>query len=172
MDRQYILPRTPRLLSLWDLSLDLFKHKILLSETLQEKLFSRILSSIDAQRDSNAVDPSHYKSLHLSLLAMIQTLNFYQPLKEKILQSTSSYYEKESKELIVNLKVDAYLKRVWERIQQEQSMSLWIFLRGDSQEDATKNGQVENDKMVYHELVGKHIEELSKGELIKNSSLI
>lgn len=164
LDRQYILPRAPRLLSLWDLSLDLFKHKILLSDSLQAKLFDRVLSSVNAQRNANSIDSTHYKSLHLSLLSMIQTLNFYQPLKERILKSTKDFYEIESKKSIEDLEVDGYLTKAWERIQQEQAMSKWIFLSGSSQDAIKKNGEEENDKIVYTELIGKHTEVLGKGE--------
>lgn len=154
LDRQYVLPRTPRLLSLWDLSLDLFKHKILLSKVFQEKLFLKVLSSIDSLRTSDAGDAAHYKTVHLSLLSMIHTLHFYQPFKEKILEATRAFYETESKKLISSVRIDLYLKKICGSLEQEDSMS-WIFWEGDGRKDA--------EKIVLQELVGKHVEELAKG---------
>lgn len=80
------------------------------------------------------------------------------------MKSTKDFYEIESKKSIEDLEVDGYLTKAWERIQQEQAMSKWIFLSGSSQDAIKKNGEEENDKIVYTELIGKHTEVLGKGE--------
>jgi cullin 4 len=70
LDRGYVL-NNPLILSIWDLSLDLFKNHIISNRTVQQRCVNGILLLIERERHSELIDRSLVKNL-LTMLYKLQ----------------------------------------------------------------------------------------------------
>ena len=70
LDRGYVL-NTPLILSIWDLSLDLFKAHIISNKTVQTRCVNGLLMMIERERNGELVDRSLIKNL-LNMLYKLQ----------------------------------------------------------------------------------------------------
>ena len=73
LDRGYVL-NDPLILSIWDLSLDLFKTHIVSNKTVQSRCVNGLLMQIDKERNGELIDRSLVKNL-LNMLYKLQ-VNF------------------------------------------------------------------------------------------------
>jgi cullin-4 len=72
LDRGYVL-NNPLILSIWDLSLDLFKNHIITNKTVQTRCISGILLQIERERNGELIDRSLIKNL-LTMLYKLQVM--------------------------------------------------------------------------------------------------
>ncbi len=72
LDRGYVL-NNPLILSIWDLSLDLFKNHIISNKTVQNRCVSGILLLIERERNGEIIDRSLVKNL-LTMLYKLQVI--------------------------------------------------------------------------------------------------
>jgi cullin-4 len=70
LDRGYVL-NNPSILSIWDLSLDLFKTHIVKNQTVQTRCVSGLLILIENERNGEIIDRSLVKNL-LTMLYKLQ----------------------------------------------------------------------------------------------------
>ena len=74
LDRGYVL-NNPLILSIWDLSLDLFKNHIISNKTVQVRCVSGLLMLIERERNGELIDRGLVKNL-LNMLYKLQVLEF------------------------------------------------------------------------------------------------
>jgi cullin-4 len=70
LDRGYVL-NNPLILSIWDLSLDLYKNNVISNKTIQTRCISGLLMLIDRERSGELIDRGLIKNL-LSMLYKLQ----------------------------------------------------------------------------------------------------
>jgi cullin-4 len=74
LDRGYVL-NNPLILSIWDLSLELFKNHIISNRTVQTRCIHGILMLIENERNGDLIDRSLVKNL-LTMLYKLQVIFF------------------------------------------------------------------------------------------------
>ena len=74
LDRGYVL-NNPLILSIWDLSLELFKNYIVTNKTVQIRCINGILALIERERNGELIDRSLVKNL-LNMLYKLQVIFF------------------------------------------------------------------------------------------------
>ena len=74
LDRGYVL-NNPLILSIWDLSLDLFKQHIITNPVIQSRCVNGLLMLIERERNGELVDRGLVKNL-LNMLYKLQVLPF------------------------------------------------------------------------------------------------
>lgn len=74
LDRGYVL-NNPLILSIWDLSLELFKTHIVMNKTVQTRCVSGLLALIDRERSGELIDRGLVKNL-LNMLYKLQVWSF------------------------------------------------------------------------------------------------
>ena len=137
LDRGYVL-NNPLILSIWDLSLDLFKNHIISNKTVQQRCVSGILLLIERERNGELIDRSLVKNLltmlyklqvnklanKSQLLKKIRCLDFYfynqfqlyQSIFEvEFIKASEKLYAIEGESLLQKLEIPVYLKHVEKR---------------------------------------------------------
>ena len=74
LDRGYVL-NNPLILSIWDLSLDLFKNHIISNKTVQVRCVNGVLMLIERERNGELIDRGLVKNL-LNMLYKLQVIFF------------------------------------------------------------------------------------------------
>lgn len=74
LDRGYVL-NNPLILSIWDLSLDLFKQHIITNPVIQSRCVNGLLMLIERERNGELVDRGLVKNL-LNMLYKLQVLGY------------------------------------------------------------------------------------------------
>ncbi|SAM86043.1 related to cullin 4A [Ustilago bromivora] len=138
-------------LSIWDLGLDIFGHRILKDETLAQMTLSRIAAAIDLVRKEEI----SYRELHKSIADMFRQLKFETVLDSAIVAATNAFYKAESKASIGNLSPMDYVEYADRRIQQEQQRSEWCLL--------TEQGRMDSVAAARRRLVTKHADKILAG---------
>lgn len=120
LDRGYVL-NNPLILSIWDLSLDLFKNHIISNKTVQNRCVSGILLLIERERNGEIID----RSLVKNLLTMLYKLQLYQSIFEvEFIKSSDKLYAIEGESLLQKLEIPDYLKHVEKRFNEENNRLL------------------------------------------------
>ncbi|KAK4875725.1 hypothetical protein RN001_012147 [Aquatica leii] len=115
LDRTYVLDNHC-LLSIWYMSLSLFKENIVLNGFLRPKLIDGLLYLIYQERQGVVVD----KNLLKSLISMLTTLQVYDMIFEvPFLHATEILYKTEGENLIQNYHIVKYLQHVDQRLKEE-----------------------------------------------------
>ncbi|KAJ1021616.1 hypothetical protein NDA16_003753 [Ustilago loliicola] len=138
-------------LSIWELGLDVFGHRILKDVTLAEMTLSRIVAAIDLERKEEI----SYRELHASIADMFRQLKFEKMLDDAITAATNAFYKSESKASIGDLSPMDYVEYADRRIQQEQQRSEWCLL--------TDQGRLDNVAAARKRLVTKHADKILAG---------
>lgn len=138
-------------LSIWDLGLDIFGHRILKDDTLAQMTLTRIVAAIDLERKEEI----SYRELHTSIADMFRQLKFEKMLDNAITAATNAFYKSESKASIGNLSPMDYVEYADRRIQQEQQRSEWCLL--------TDQGRLDNVAAARKRLVTKHADKILAG---------
>eukprot|EP01125_Pyxidicula_operculata_P003515 TRINITY_DN1448_c0_g1_i1.p1 TRINITY_DN1448_c0_g1~~TRINITY_DN1448_c0_g1_i1.p1 ORF type:complete len:802 (+),score=176.26 TRINITY_DN1448_c0_g1_i1:100-2505(+) len=120
LDRKFVLQRSD-LLSIWDMSLNLFAKNIISTTEIDDKLILGLLSSILADRRGETVD----KILLKSLLRMLSSLQMYQThFEKKFIEETQAFYAQESAKYLQEYQVSDFLKHFESRIEEESQRAL------------------------------------------------
>lgn len=120
LDRGYVL-NNPLILSIWDLSLELFKTHIVMNKTVQARCISGLLVLIEQERNGELIE----RSLVKNLLTMLYKLQLYQTIFEvEFIQSSESLYSVEGESLLQQLEIPEYLKHVEKRFNEENNRLL------------------------------------------------
>jgi cullin-4 len=146
---QVYLAKADHLLSIEQLSLDLFRHSIAADEELQVQAFKCISAVCGGIR---MMDNIHYKSLHKSLLAMFTTLGLYDQLEHAMLSATEAAFSAHAAESIRSLGVAAYVTEAQEQIQREQDNCQWLYMQASGKEKSVA--------LAYSQFYKVHIDAL------------
>lgn len=115
LDRTYVL-QTSSIMSIWDMSLDLFRNHIVCHHIVQSRTVDGLLQLIERERNGEAVD----RQLLKSLLRMLSDLQIYQEAFEKrFLEATDRLYATEGQRLMQERDVPEYLTHVDKRLKEE-----------------------------------------------------
>lgn len=115
LDRTYVL-QTSSIMSIWDMSLDLFRNNIVCHHIVQSRTVDGLLQLIERERNGEAVD----RQLLKSLLRMLSDLQIYQEAFEKrFLEATDRLYAAEGQRLMQERDVPEYLTHVDKRLKEE-----------------------------------------------------
>lgn len=120
LDRGYVL-NNPLILSIWDLSLEIFKNHIINNKTIQSRCVNGLLMLIERERNGEMVD----RSLIKNLLTMLYKLQLYQTIFEtEFIKSSEKLYSIEGETLIQQLEIPEYLIHVEKRFNEENNRLL------------------------------------------------
>lgn len=120
LDRTYVLQNST-ILSLWDMSLNLFRTYIMSNKTVQERTVDGLLQLIENERHGEAVD----RTLLKSLLRMLADLQMYEDAFEtKFLKATEVLYHEEGNRYMQETDVPKYLAHVDRRLKEESDRLL------------------------------------------------
>ncbi len=144
LDRGYVL-NNPLILSIWDLSLDLFKNHIMQNKTVQSRCVNGLLMQIDRERSGELID----RGLIKSLLNMLYKLQLYQAIFEvEFIQTSEKLYYVEGEALLQTLEVSEYLRHVEKRFS-EENQRLLLYLH-----PSTRNSLI---NVLEKNLIGEHV---------------
>ncbi|CAH3104933.1 unnamed protein product [Porites lobata] len=120
LDRTYVLQNSS-ILSLWDMSLNLFRKHIMSNPTVQSRTVDGLLQLIENERHGEAVD----RTLLKSLLRMLADLQMYEDAFEtKFLKATEALYHEEGNRYMQETDVPKYLAHVDRRLKEENDRLL------------------------------------------------
>lgn len=120
LDRGYVL-NNPLILSIWDLSLDLFKTHVITNRTVQRRCVTGLLMLIESERNGELID----RSLVKNLLSMLYKLQLYQQIFEnEFVKSSEKLYAIEGDLYLQSMEVPDYLKHVEKRFTEENNRLL------------------------------------------------
>lgn len=120
LDRTYVLQNSS-VLSLWDMSLNLFRRHIMSNQTVQSRTVEGLLQLIENERHGEAVD----RTLLKSLLRMLADLQMYEDAFEtKFLKATEALYHEEGNRYMQETDVPKYLAHVDRRLREENDKLL------------------------------------------------
>lgn len=120
LDRGYVL-NNPLILSIWDLSLDLFKTHIITNPVIQSRCVHGLLMLIERERNGELVD----RGLVKNLLNMLYKLQIYQSIFEvEFIKSSDKLYAVEGETLLQTLELPEYLRHVEKRFNEESNRLL------------------------------------------------
>jgi cullin-4 len=151
LNQAYLLEQ-PGLLSVWDLSLDLFLHSIVLDEALQSHAVACITTCVNSERKNRETS---YRTIHLSLISMLITLERYPVMEDALHQATKSFYTQESEAHFTKLDISQYLVYAESCLEKEQERGQWLF--------ADAKGRHENIVMVQEIMVKTRASSLVTG---------
>ncbi|KAF5292602.1 hypothetical protein FQA39_LY13935 [Lamprigera yunnana] len=115
LDRTYVL-KNQCLLSIWHMSLNLFKENIVMNGCIRPKLIEGLLYLLSQEREGIVVD----KNLFKSLTGMLTTLQVYNIIFEvPFLHATELLYKAKGENLIKENNIIKYLQYVDDRIIEE-----------------------------------------------------
>jgi cullin-4 len=144
LDRGYVL-NNPLILSIWDLSLDLYKTHITSNRTVQTRCINGLLMLIENERNGELID----RSLVKNLLSMLYKLQLYQSIFEnEFIKASEKLYSIEGESLLQAFEVPEYLKHVEKRFNEENNRLLHYL-------NASTRGPLINCLEKY--LIGEHI---------------
>jgi cullin-4 len=120
LDRGYVL-NNPLILSIWDLSLDLFKNHIISNKIVQVRCVNGLLMLIERERSGELID----RSLVKNLLNMLYKLQLYQSIFEcEFIKASEKLYAVEGVAELQLLEVPEYLRHVEKRYLEENNRLL------------------------------------------------
>lgn len=120
LDRGYVL-NNPLILSIWDLSLELFKNHVIMNKTVQKRLITGLLELIGHERNGELID----RGLVKNLLTMLYKLQLYQSIFEvDFIQSSEKLYSVEGESHLQHFEIPEYLKHVEKRFNEESNRLL------------------------------------------------
>lgn len=120
LDRGYVL-NNPLILSIWDMSLELFKTHVISNKMVQYRCIKGILQLIEKERNGELIDRSVIKNL----LTMLYKLQLYQTVFEaEFIKSSVTLYSVEGESNLQQLEVPDYLKHVEKRFTEENNRML------------------------------------------------
>ena len=117
LDRGYVL-NNPLIMSIWDMSLELYKSYVATDRVVQARCINGVLSLIERERSGEWVD----RGLVKSLLSMLHKMQLYQSTFElAFIRASEKLYACEGEQLLHVLDVPDYLKHVEKRFGEEAS---------------------------------------------------
>lgn len=120
LDRTYVLQNST-ILSLWDMSLELYRVHIISNKVVETRTVDGILLIIEKERNGEAVE----RHLLKSLLRMLSDLQIYEKsFSKKFLDATDVLYAAEGQRIMQDRDVPAYLHHVERRLREEEERLL------------------------------------------------
>lgn len=123
LNQAYLLEQ-PGLLSVWELSMDLFLHSIVLDEALRSHAVACITTCVNNERKEG---DTGYRTIHLSLISMLTTLDCYPVIEQSLHQATKAFYTQESEAHFTSLDISNYLIYADDCLAKEQELGQWLF---------------------------------------------
>ncbi|CAI4228659.1 unnamed protein product [Auanema sp. JU1783] len=115
LDRAYVLQQTS-VLSIWEMSLTLFRIEILQSSLIKQRIVTDVLKLITDERMGKQVD----RCLIKSILRMLCSLQIYQQVfEEPFFRATETLFRKEGENYSQSLEASDYIRYVDKRLQGE-----------------------------------------------------
>ncbi len=138
-------------LSIWDLGLDIFGHRVLSDAALSRLILDRIVAAVDGERKVSI----QYRSLHSRIAAMFRQLHADNALDDALVAATTAFYRAESAASIATLSPIAYVDHADRRISEEGQRSEWCLV--------TDQGRRDNVAAARQQLVAEHASRLLAG---------
>ncbi|KAK9900398.1 Cullin-domain-containing protein [Cystobasidium minutum MCA 4210] len=98
LDRTYVL-QTPELLSLWDMGLDIFRHRIVENDEIGAGITRETIALINKERDGGAVSQSLLSGV-ITMLTAVSSVSHTNIFVNPFLSSSSTYYQLEGQRLL------------------------------------------------------------------------
>jgi cullin 4 len=118
LDQSFVL-NSPGRKSIWEMGVALFRERLEFKQDLEKKLLSGILSTINAERDGQAVDT---QLLH-RLIGMLSSMGSYKDKFETpFLQESRRFFREEGLQLVGATDAAVYLQHVEHRLAQAMAM--------------------------------------------------
>jgi cullin-4 len=119
LDQSYVL-NSPGRKSIWEMGVSLFRERLEYKQDLEKKLLTGILSTINSERDGQAVDS---QLLH-RLVRMLSTMGSYKTKFEApFLQESRRFFREEGLQMIGGADSSVYLQHVEHRLSQALAMA-------------------------------------------------
>lgn len=159
LDRIYVLS-TPRLASIWDMCLDLFRKEIIFHEKVLQRLLRSSLDAISAERTNTSSSQRASRIQMRNIMRMMVDLDIYESYFEpKFLQESKDFYNGEAMRklrFISSITFDTivnYLDFVAEKLKEEE---LRIVAYGLAMTTTSKK----IEKILEKELIEAHLDVL------------
>ena len=118
LDQSYVL-NSPGRKSIWEMGVAFFRERLELNQDLEKKMLTGIISTINAERDGQAVDT---QLLH-RLIGMLSSIGSYQDKFEiPFLLESRRFFREEGLQLVNETDVAVYLQHVEHRLAQAMAM--------------------------------------------------
>lgn len=131
--------------SIYSTSTQLFKTMIVMNTFLISRITTELQTQVKNERDGQEID----RKLMKNLLSVLDELQVYEHIfKDKFLENTRTFYEKEGKKIVNNSSIYEYLCYTKKRIEEEKKRVLNYL------DQNTGNSALE---LLYENLITKHI---------------
>lgn len=155
-------------LTIWNVSLNLFKTNIVLNGKINSKLVDFLLVLIDLERQGEIID----RNLLKSLIKMLHELQIYEEKFEpKFLTTTDSMYQNESEKMIKEYNLLQYLYYVNRRLDEENERIV-NYLRKSTE---TKLSNIVKTQLLQEhtqKILSKEVDELFENAKIAEITLL
>mmetsp|Transcript_6817 Transcript_6817/g.11308 ORF Transcript_6817/g.11308 Transcript_6817/m.11308 type:complete len:677 (+) Transcript_6817:301-2331(+) len=119
LDQSYVL-NSPGRKSIWEMGVSLFRERLECKQDIEKKLLTGILSSINAERDGQAVDT---QLLH-RLISMLTSMGSYKvKFETPFLQESRRFFHEEGMQMIGGMDACVFLQHVEHRLAQALAMA-------------------------------------------------
>ncbi|OQV16221.1 Cullin-4A [Hypsibius exemplaris] len=117
LDRTYCLQRSD-VPSIWDMGIAMCRQSLMETEESEAKIYAGLLSAVERERNGDQVD----RHLLKNVIRMLSDLTLYESrFEEKFIAATKNLYSADSRRLIEESDIPAYLKYVSTRLDQEEN---------------------------------------------------
>ncbi|KAK9737600.1 Cullin protein neddylation domain [Popillia japonica] len=167
LDRSIVKENQGRL-TLWNMSLNLFKINIVLNVKINSKLIDFLLVLIDLERQGEVID----RNLLKSLINMLHELQIYEDKFEpKFLTTTNGMYQNESQKMIKEYNLLQYLYYVSRRLD-EETERIMNYLRKSTKSKLLTIVKIQLLQEHTQQILSKEVDELFENAKIIEITLL